>query len=140
MFESLRPRKRVRCVTFDHTQIVETKDGWICCKTGEVISDIVIRVTHVVRIRPKAKRGGWLIHSGHATYKRRRFRWHIQCSRGGTLMDMIERKIAARGLGIPMISPLWRKRLLKLAMAFRAPRAEAEGSPRRRQPVIREIL
>ena len=92
--ESLRPRKQVRCVTFDHTQIMESAEGWSCCKTGEMISDIVIRVTHVVRIRPKAKQGGFLIHSGYAIYRRRRFRWHIQCSRGGSLIDRIERRIA----------------------------------------------
>ena len=89
----------------------------------------------LVRIRPKAKQGGWMIHSGHATYKRRRFRWHIQCSRGGTLIDQIERRVVARGIGIPMISPSWRKRLLRLAMAFRAPRV----LERRRQPVIRDL-
>ena len=53
--ESLRPRNKFRCVTFDHTQIMESAEGWICCKTGEVISEIVIRIKRVVRIRPKAK-------------------------------------------------------------------------------------
>ena len=67
--ESLRPPKRHRYVTFDNTHIVESAEGWLHCKTGEVISDVVIRVTHVIRIRPKAKTGGLLIYAGHAIYR-----------------------------------------------------------------------
>ena len=130
--ESLRPRKLHRYVTFDHTHIMESAEGWICCRTGETISEIVIRIKRVVRIRPKAKKDSFMIHSGYAIYQNQKFRWHIQCSRGGTVVDQLENRILASGLGIPRIAPSWRKRLLKLAMRFSEPRVLERRKDRNR--------
>ena len=138
-FESLGPRKLHRFVTFDHTHIMETEEGWLHCKTGEVISEIVIRIKRVVRIRPKAKKVSFLIHSGYAIYRNQKFRWRIKCSRGGSLIDQIENRILASGLGVPRISPSWRERLLKLAMRFSAPRVLERRKDRNRGQERRPI-
>ena len=113
---------------------MESAEGWICCKTGEVISEIVIRIKRVVRIRPKAKNDSFLIHSGFAIYRNQKFRWHIQCSRGGSLIDQIENRILTSGLGVPRIAPSWRERLLKLALRFSAPRVLDRRKDRGREP------
>ena len=101
-FESLRTRKLHRFVTFDHHAIMETEEGWLHCKTGEVISEIVIRIKRVVRIQPEAKKVSFLIHSGYAVSRNQKFRSRIQCS-GERFIDRPDRNrtwpavLASRG-------------------------------------------
>ena len=102
------------------TYVVETPEAWLNARTGEVLSDITIRVRYAVRCIVNSTTH--ISYSGIAIYKGQKFRWVLPFSQRPHLAARLERQIITAGVGIPRISSQWRKKLIDLALGFSSPR------------------
>lgn len=109
-------------VTSGHYRITERPEGWILEQSGELITDVMLCITHAVR---KRESGGQV-----ETYLRGWFKYKdkkypiagstVRMTRSVSTM-IIDTLIKARA-GVPRIAPMWRNRLLDLALKFHQPK------------------
>ena len=101
------------------THIVEEPEAWVNARTGEVLSDVVVRVRYAVR---RIVNGTTHVaYAGTATYRGKKYKWVLPFSQRPHLAARLERQIIAAGAGVPRISCQWRKKLIDLALRFSSP-------------------
>lgn len=112
-----------------HQRLSERPEGWVMEDTGELVSDVTVRLQYAVR---RKEQGGSTesYYYGYFTHKGRK--WKL---RGSTrhlrrhLAAEIEHRLIASGAGVPCYSPGWKYRLLDIALKFHKPKL-ARARPR----------
>lgn len=108
-------------------RIQERPEGWVFELSGELISNVIVRITETVRtvncptsgnvLVTQCKYRGYYLVNGHRVpfcYPLTKFRKYT--------VSFIENALIAAGLGAPRIGVFWGRRLVDIALKFHVPK------------------
>lgn len=96
-------------------------EGWVSEQTGELISSVIPDVTHAY-VKPVGNGKSYTYYTVVCRYKDQEWSFTERSVKlRSNLASLIEQEMIAAGLGIPRFSPMWRYRLLDVALKFSHP-------------------
>jgi hypothetical protein len=108
----------IRSVEVGKCAISEVDGVWKKAKTGEMVSDTIIRVTRIV----SQKRQGRILFEGTLTRRGKEVPFVIDRNTTEHAPAMWIRRVALEaGLGMPNLSPSWGRKLFRAAQLFHEP-------------------